>query len=282
MTTDQLKAADAIRRLAGTDALGEDAVVLGSGLGRFGETLTLRAEIAYEDIPQFPRSTVSGHRGRLLVGDLPNGRPILCMQGRMHYYEGYSAAQIALPVRTLHALGVERMLMTNAAGGIHPDFKPGDLMRIDDHINLTGCNPLIGPNDDTLGPRFPDMSRAWDPALGEHLQRAGERSGVPLQRGVYVQVTGPSFETPAEIRMLGRLGADAVGMSTVPEAITARHLGVRIAGISLITNYAAGLQPNQTLTLEEAMEEAAAAYERLRDLLLAYYDQDPPSEDITP
>ncbi|MEM9383754.1 MAG: purine-nucleoside phosphorylase [Pseudomonadota bacterium] len=275
-------AAQAIRRFVGRAPLGEDAIILGSGLGRFAETLRLRAEIAYEQIPHFPRSTVSGHRGRLLLGELPNGRSLLCMQGRMHYYEGYSAAQIALPVRTLHALGVKRLMMTNAAGGIHPQLTPGDLMRIDDHINLTGRNPLIGDNDENIGPRFPDMSRAWDPALGEHLQRASERSGVSLRRGVYVQVTGPSFETPAEIRMLGRLGADAVGMSTVPEAITARHLGVRIAGISLITNYAAGLQPNQTLTLEETMQEAAAAFERLRDLLLAYYDDEAVSQDITP
>ncbi len=273
-----LDAARAIEHLANTSSFGEDAIILGSGLGRFGENLTLRAELAYEEIPHFPRATVSGHRGRLLLGELPSGRTLLCMQGRMHYYEGYSGAQIALPVRALHALGIRRVLMTNAAGGIHPDFKPGDLMRIEDHINFTGRNPLIGENDESLGPRFPDMSRAWDPALGGHLQRAAARSGIELQHGVYAQVTGPSFETPAEIQMLGRLGADAVGMSTVPEAITARHLGLRVAGISLITNYAAGLQPNQTLTLEETMQEAAAAYERLRSLLLTYYADDPPSE----
>lgn len=275
--TEDAQAAQAIADLLGGAPVAPDLVVLGSGLGRFGENLTVTHEIPYHAVPHFPHATVSGHAGRLLFGHLGD-RPMVCMRGRMHYYEGYEGHRIAVPIRALHRLGVRRMFVTNAAGGINPAFRPGDLMRIDDHINLTGRNPLVGPNDDALGPRFPDMSRAWDPALGEHLEEAASATGVTLQRGIYVQVLGPSFETPAEIRMLAHLGADAVGMSTVPECIVARHLGMRVAGISLITNYAAGLKPDQTLTLEETMREADAAYDRLRRLLLAYYAGEPPSE----
>lgn len=277
--TDHLEAAAAIaERLGGGDVpIGADLLMLGSGLGRFGENLRIAHEIPYEAIPHFPPATVSGHAGRLLFGWLGD-RPLVCMRGRMHYYEGYDGRSIAVPIRALHHLGVRRLCMTNAAGGINTQFHPGDLMRIDDHINLTGRNPLVGANEDALGPRFPDMSRAWDPELGEHLTRAAAASGVALHRGVYVQVLGPSFETPAEIRMLRHLGADAVGMSTVPECIVARHLGMRVAGISLITNYAAGVRPDQTLTLEETMREADAAYDRLRALLLAFYAEPLPDE----
>jgi inosine/guanosine/xanthosine phosphorylase family protein len=263
-------AAEAIASRLRQQPFPQDLVILGSGLGRFGENLEARHEIAYEDVPHFPTSTVSGHAGRLIIGTAA-GRPLACMQGRMHYYEGYSAEQIAVPIRAFAHLGVKRILMTNAAGGIGEHLHPGDLMVIDDHINLTGRNPLVGPEHEALGPRFPDMSQAWDPALREGLREAGATSGVALKAGIYVQVLGPSFETPAEIRMLGRLGADAVGMSTVPECIVARSLGIRVAGLSLITNYAAGRVPDSVLTLEETMDEAALAYERVRDLLLAYY-----------
>ncbi len=266
----------AIAARAGSD-FPEDLVILGSGLGRFGESLEVTCEIAYTDIPHFPAATVTSHAGRLIVGTL-NGRPLVCMQGRMHYYEGYDGAAIALPIRALGDLGVRRLLMTNAAGGIAERLHPGDLMIIDDHINLTGRNPLVGPNEDALGPRFPDMNRAWDPALAGHLERAAASIGVELERGVYAQVLGPSFETPAEIRMLATLGADAVGMSTVPECIVARHLGMRVAGLSLITNYAAGRVADQVLTLEEAIDEAERAAHRLRDLLIAYYAMEPESE----
>jgi purine-nucleoside phosphorylase len=262
-------AADAIRKQLGTD-LPADLLVLGSGLGRFGEHLDAMVRIPYAEIPHFPASTVSGHAGQLLVGQAA-GRPLVCMQGRQHYYEGYSDQDIALPLRAMARLGVKRVLMTNAAGGIGEHLRPGDLMLIEDHINLTGRNPLVGPNDEALGPRFPDMSRAWDADTMARLDAAASRTGMELRRGVYVQVLGPSFETPAEIRMLAAMGADAVGMSTVPECIVAKHLGLTVAGLSLITNYAAGRVPGHTLTLEEALEEAQRAGDRLSDLLLAYY-----------
>jgi inosine/guanosine/xanthosine phosphorylase family protein len=267
---DHVEAAEAIAATIKAP-MPEDLVVLGSGLGPFADSLEARTEIPYESIPHFPASTVAGHAGRLVVGRLPGGGRLVCMQGRMHYYEGYAPEQIAVPIRALAALGVRRMVMTNASGGISEHLHPGDLMLIDDHINLTGRNPLAGPNDDAVGPRFPDMSEAWDPALSRALEAAGERAGVALKRGVYVQVLGPSFETPAEIRMLARLGADAVGMSTVPECIVARHAGVRVAGISLVTNYAAGRVAGQVLTLEEALAVADDASETLRGLLREFY-----------
>ncbi len=246
------------------------AIVLGSGLGRFHENMQLTATIDYADIPHFPVSTVAGHAGRLLVGRV-GGLPLACMQGRMHYYEGYSPSQLAVPVRTLHQLGVNTLVVTNAAGGIAEQMGPGTLMMIDDHINLSGRNPLSGPNDDDLGVRFPDMSCAWDKGLRETLVQAGVSSGVALQHGVYMQITGPNFETPAEIRMMGRLGADVVGMSTVPECLVARHAGMRVAGLSVITNWAAGLQPDHELTHEETIEVADAAYQDTRQLLLAFF-----------
>jgi purine-nucleoside phosphorylase len=218
-------------------------VVLGSGLGAFADALEERSEIPFAEVPHFPASTVAGHGGALVLGRCA-GVPVAVMKGRVHFYEGYSLAEVVFPVRVLGRLGVGTLVVTNAAGGINPLFEPGQLMVIEDHINLLG-NPLVGPNDETLGPRFPDMSEAYDKRLCDVAQAACEAVGVPCQRGVYVAMTGPSYETPAEIRMARVLGADAVGMSTVPEVIAARHAGMRVAGLSCITNMAAGVSDHK-------------------------------------
>jgi purine-nucleoside phosphorylase len=227
-----------------TEAPPDVAVVLGSGLGAFAERLEGATAIPYAEIPGFPISRVPGHAGQLVVGRLqtPHGTAVVAaMQGRVHLYEGWSAEDAAFGVRVLGGLGARAILLTNAAGGIDPAFGPGDLVRITDHLNLTGQSPLVGENDERIGPRFPDLSAAWDPGLGAELDAAAVAAGVPLKRGVYAGMLGPSYETPAEIRMLRTLGADLVGMSTVIEAIAARHMGVRIAGLSVVTNLAAGL-----------------------------------------
>ncbi|MBX6395062.1 MAG: purine-nucleoside phosphorylase [Alicyclobacillaceae bacterium] len=228
------------------------ALILGSGLGDLAESFADAVAIPYADIPEFPVSTVVGHAGRLVFGRLGEV-PVVAMQGRFHLYEGYTPEQVAFPVRVLRALGAEILIVTNAAGGIHWDFRPGDLMLIRDHLNLTGKNPLVGPNDDALGPRFPDMSAAYDRDLLELARRVGRDLGIPLKEGVYAGLLGPTFETPAEIRMLRMLGADAVGMSTVTEVIAARHAGMRVLGISCISNMAAGIL-DQPLTHEEVIE----------------------------
>jgi len=215
-------------------------VVLGSGLGEFAESVAEPVVVPYPEIPHFKKAGVAGHAGRLVLGRV-GAEAVAVLQGRIHYYEGHDAGDVVFPVRVLAALGVRSLLLTNAAGGINPAFRPGDLMIIRDHINLTGLNPLRGPNDDRLGPRFPDMSAAYDPAFQDIIAAALEAAGLPVRRGVYAGLIGPSYETPAEIRMLGSLGAEAVGMSTVTEAIAARHLGLRLAGISCITNLAAGI-----------------------------------------
>lgn len=227
-----------------TEAPPAVAVVLGSGLGAFAERLERAATIPYAEIPGFPISRVPGHEGRLVVGDLQTAHGavvVAAMQGRVHLYEGWPPDEVAFGVRVLGGLGVRALLLTNAAGGINPAYAPGALVRISDHLNLTGRNPLVGDNDDQLGPRFPDMSSAWDPRLGALLQEAAAAEGVALGEGVYAGLLGPSYETPAEVRMLRALGADLVGMSTVIEAIAARHMGVPIAGLSVVTNPAAGL-----------------------------------------
>jgi purine-nucleoside phosphorylase len=247
-------------------------VVLGSGLGAFADRLAHQAVVPYEEIPAFPISKVAGHAGRLVVGELetPGGPVVVAtMQGRVHAYEGWPAAEVAFPARVLCGLGVKALLVTNAAGGVDPSFAPGDLVRITDHLNLTGQNPLTGPNDERLGPRFPDMSAPYDPALGALLDEAARAVGVPLGHGVYAGVLGPSYETPAEIRMLRTLGADLVGMSTVHEVIAARHQGVRVAGLSVVTNLASGLGGTQ-LTHLEVQETAGRARARLEALLVAY------------
>ncbi|MEX0326047.1 MAG: purine-nucleoside phosphorylase [Puniceicoccaceae bacterium] len=217
------------------------AIVLGSGWGPVVDRLMkIEGELAYGDIPGFPVSTVEGHAGRLVWGRMA-GVPVYCMQGRFHYYEGYSLEAVTLPMRVFSELGLQGVLLTNAAGGITEGFYPGGLMVIQDHINFMGDHPLRGPNMDSFGPRFPDMTAAYDPVLRECLRRAAMEAEVSLLDGIYLAVSGPSFETPAEIRMFQQLGADAVGMSTVPECIVARHSGLRVAGISCITNVAAHL-----------------------------------------
>lgn len=234
-------------------------LVLGSGLGHYAERLSDSSSVAYADLPGFPRTSVAGHAGRLWFGRIGNV-PAAILQGRVHLYEGFSPAEVVFPVRTLAALGIEAACLTNAAGGVRESFAAGELMRIVDHLNLTGQNPLIGPNDPARGPRFPDMSRAYDPALGEVLDEVAASRNLRLHSGVYAQLTGPSYETPAEIRMLRALGADAVGMSTVHETLALRHLGVRVAAISVITNPAAGVSAKPVLHAEvTAVAERSAA-----------------------
>ena len=216
------------------------AIILGSGLGELGERLADAIEIPYADIPGFTRSTAPGHRGMLLAGELA-GRPVLCMQGRLHRYEGHGFAQVTFPVRVLRLLGVQTLLVTNAAGGINTGYAVGDIMVIADHINLMGGNPLAGLHEPVFGERFFDMGTAYTPALRSLAHASAQRLGMRLREGVYIAVTGPSYETPAEIRAFRALGADAVGMSTVPEVIAARHCGMDILGLSLITNLAAGV-----------------------------------------
>lgn len=228
------------------------ALVLGSGLGGLADNLEDRRSIAYADIPGFPRSTAPGHAGRLIAGSLA-GTPVLCMQGRFHVYEGWEPSHIAFPVRVFRALGVQILILTNAAGGVNLACKPGDFMLIRDHINLSGRNPLVGPNDDSIGPRFPDLSKAYDPELRQIARQTAESLGIELHEGVYAWFLGPSFETPAEIRMARLLGADAVGMSTVPEVIAGVHCGLRVLGISCITNMAAGIL-DQPITAEEVID----------------------------
>lgn len=238
-------------------------LILGSGLGVLAEKISEAEKIAYEDIPGFPVSTVSGHAGQLVLGSL-NGSQVLAMQGRFHYYEGYSLSEVTLPIRVMKALGVETIIVTNAAGGINEQFKNGDLMLIRDHINLTFRNPLVGKNEEAWGPRFPDMSEAYNASLRALAVEVANELGIRLQEGVYVGVVGPSYETPAEIRMMRALGADAVGMSTVPEVIVARHADMRVLGISCVTNMAAGIL-DQPLSHEEVMATA----DRVRDTFLA-------------
>ncbi len=228
------------------------ALVLGSGLGALADELKEAIAIPYAEIPGFPLSTAPGHAGRLVAGSL-EGRRVLVMQGRFHCYEGYPASRIAFPIRVFRKLGVERLFLTNAAGGANPGFSPGDLMLITDHVNLTGQNPCIGENDPLIGPRFFDMSHAYDPELRAAARRAAAELGMGLREGVYAWFSGPSFETPAEVRMARTLGADAVGMSTVPEAIAAAHCGLRVLGVSCITNLAAGMS-DRPITSEEVLE----------------------------
>ncbi|MDY7228543.1 purine-nucleoside phosphorylase [Hyalangium rubrum] len=229
-------------------------IILGSGLGAFADGFEGKVVLPYGEMPHFPHSSVPGHAGRLVLGRV-GGEPVVAMQGRVHSYEGYSPTQVAFPARVLCALGIRALVVTNAAGGINTQFAPGDLMAITDHINLSGWNALTGPNDDRLGPRFPDMSRAYSPALRALLLESAQRTQVLLRQGVYAMVAGPSYETPAEIRMLRTLGSDAVGMSTVPEVVAAGHMGVPVAGISCITNLAAGVG-DKPLTHEEVAETA--------------------------
>ncbi len=239
-------------------------VVLGSGLGAFADALEDAAVLPFGEIPHFPASTVDGHRGALVVG-LCRGVPVAVMKGRVHFYEGYRLDEVVFPVRVLGRLGVRALVLTNAAGAINPAFAPGDLMVIEDHVNLLG-NPLLGRNEDALGPRFPDMSGAYDRRLRDALEAAGRAAGSRVHRGVYVAMTGPSYETPAEIRMARVLGADAVGMSTVPEVIAARHMGMRVAGLSCLTNMAAGVS-DRALDHAEVLETGERTKAALLEVL---------------
>jgi purine-nucleoside phosphorylase len=240
-------------------------VVLGSGLGAYADTLESPQIIDYKDIPGFPVSTVPGHAGRLVFGQ-KHGQSLVCMQGRFHCYEGYTPAETVIPLRALIKLGVKRLLITNAAGGVNETFQPGDIMIIEDHINFASLNPLEGLNLDEFGPRFPDMSFAYDEEMVATLKKAARHHGIDVQSGIYAMMKGPSFETPAEIRALRILGADAVGMSSVPEIIAAAHAGVKSAAMSCITNMAAGIL-NQPLTHEEVMETGRIAAGRIRTLI---------------
>lgn len=223
----------------GVDTL-EVGLILGSGLGELADEIEDRVVIQYTDIPSFPVSTVEGHAGQLVCGTL-GGKKVIALQGRFHYYEGYTMEVVTFPIRVMSELGVESMIVTNAAGGVNRDFTPGDLMMITDHINFFGTNPLIGANDEEQGPRFPDLSQAYDLEYQTFIKEAASELDLPLKEGVYFGMTGPTYESPAEIRMINTLGGDSVGMSTVPEVIVARHAGIRVAGISCITNFAAGL-----------------------------------------
>jgi purine-nucleoside phosphorylase len=249
------RAVEAAEFLRGRGFGGADvAVVLGSGLGDFAEGLAEPFEVAYRDIPHWPAANVVGHAGRL-VGGLARGRRVVALSGRVHFYEGHPLTTVTFAMRVMGRLGVPRIILTNAAGGINTRFAQGALMVIDDHINLMGSNPLVGPNDDRFGARFPDMSEIYSTRLRAHATAAAAEAGVPLEHGVYIAVHGPSYETPAEIRAFRVWGADAVGMSTAPEAIVARHMGMEVLGISCITNMAAGVLP-APLRHDEVMETA--------------------------
>ena len=241
------------------------AIVLGSGLGDYADDIEVVGEVDYHDIEGFPVSTVPGHAGKFIfgyVGDVP----VVCMKGRVHYYEGYPITDVVLPTRLMKLMGAKILFLTNACGGINPEFKAGDFMLIEDQISVFAPNPLIGENIDELGTRFPDMSHVYDEELREIIRKAAKEKGIELKEGVYCQFTGPSFESPAEIRMAGKLGADAAGMSTVVEAIAANHMGMRICGISFVSNLAAGISPSP-LTHEEVQEAANAAAPKFKKLI---------------
>ena len=255
---------EAVRAVrARTKVVPDVAIILGTGLGGLADEMAVEARIPYGEIPGFPISTVESHAGELLVGTLA-GRRVVAMRGRFHCYEGYTPQQIALPVRVLQRLGARTLMVSNACGGMHPLWSPGDLMLIADHINLLGANPLVGPNDDRVGPRFPDMSEAYDAGLRALARAVALERGIILREGVYVAVTGPNLETRAEYRMLRALGADVVGMSTVPEVITAVHTGMRVLGVSIITDQClpdalAPASVEQIIAVARAAEPALAA-----------------------
>lgn len=243
----------------------EVAVILGSGLGGLSDNIENPTYVDYKEIEGFPVSTAPGHKGRFIFGEL-SGKKIVCMQGRFHFYEGYNMQQVVLGVRVLRKLGVETLIVTNAAGGINTGFLPGDIMLITDHINFMGTNVLIGKNDETLGTRFPDMSFAYNPELRSIALECSKKTGVEIKQGVYIGCTGPSYETPAEIRAFRILGADAVGMSTVPEVIAANHCGMKVLAFSLVTNMAAGIL-KQPLSEEEVLETGEKKGRELQRLI---------------
>jgi purine-nucleoside phosphorylase len=264
-------AAEYVRHKLGTQP--SVGLILGSGLSSLADDVASPSIIPYDEIPYFPASSVKGHAGRLVVGNLA-GQSVLVMQGRAHFYEGHSMHKVTLPVRMMQALGIDTLIVTNASGGLNPGFSAGDLMLITDHINFVGMaghHPLLGTNEETLGPRFPDMSQTYDPALMELARQVSRREDIPLREGVYIYLSGPSFETPAEIRALRILGADAVGMSTVPEVTVARHGGLRILGVS-------GITPDQQTTHTEVLETGKLIAPRLIKLLRGVLEQLPPAQ----
>ncbi len=248
-----------------TDFVPLVGLVLGSGLGDFAMEIATECEIAFQEIEGFPVSTVKGHEGKLIFGHL-HGVPIVAMKGRIHFYEGYPMSDVVLPVRLLRLLGAKILFLTNACGGINPSFKPGDFMIVEDHLSCFVPNPLVGPNMDELGTRLPDMSHIYDPELRASLQKTADHLHIPVQHGVYVQYSGPSYESPAEIKMFGKMGADAVGMSTAVEAIAGVHCGLRVVALSFISNLAAGISPTP-LSHEEVQTAANKASPYFRKLV---------------
>lgn len=246
-------------------------LVLGSGLGAFADSLVKPTRIPYQEIPHFPVATAIGHKGELVIGT-SSGTPVAVMSGRVHHYEGYSLEQVVFPVRVLGRFGVRVLVMTNAAGSVNVNYHPGELMIIEDHINFTGGNPLVGENPASLGERFFDMAEAYDPRLREIAERACRKFGVTARFGVYIGMTGPSYETPAEIKMARAMGADAVGMSTVPEVIAARHMKLRVLGISCITNMAAGVS-KKPLDHKDVLEVGDRVKQALLDVLGSIIEQ---------
>lgn len=247
----------------------EIGIVLGSGLGDFADAIEDKIEIPYTEIPGFPVSTVKGHDGKLIFGKI-NSKEVCVMKGRIQYYEGYDIKEVVYPIEVLAGLGIKTLILTNAAGGVNTDFEPADLMIINDHINLMGKNPLIGPNDEDLGPRFPDMTDLYNKDLIEVAEKSAKKLGIDIKEGVYMYFTGPSYETAAEVRMARILGADAVGMSTVPEAIIARHRGLKILGISTITNMSTGILDtplDHTEVVEVGQEVAGKFKELLKEII---------------
>lgn len=240
-------------------------LILGSGLGDFADTLENRVVIPFSDLPGFPQATVEGHVGAFVFGTR-QGKSLVALQGRLHYYEGHSQQTLTLPVRIMALLGVRTLIVTNAAGGVNLDFQPGDLMLISDHINFSFSNPLIGQNQPDFGPRFPDVSNLYTRSLRQAIVQKAEQAGISLRQGVYMMFTGPNYETPAEIRMARIVGADAVGMSTVPEALVAAQCGMQVVGISCITNMAAGIL-DQPLNHQEVIETAAVVHDKFHRLL---------------
>lgn len=253
MLNDQLTQTTAFL-LAQTKIRPQVGIILGSGLGPFANQIKVDNVIAYKDIPNFPVPSVDGHSGKMIFGTV--GRtPVVCLQGRIHFYEGHSMTSVVFPMRTIAKLGIHSVLVTNAAGGLDPAMQPGDFMIIEDHINLMGTNPLIGPNEQGLGPRFPDMTEAYSLSLREQLAKVLTRSKLKFHRGIYCALSGPTYETPAEVRYLRMIGGSAVGMSTVPEVIVANHMGIKVCGISCITNKAAGIS-QQKLSHTEVTDTA--------------------------
>lgn len=249
------------------DMIPEVGIILGSGLGDLADKVEDRINIKYEEIPNMPKSTVVGHAGQYVFGKL-NGKNVVMMQGRIHYYEGHQMEVLAMPIHIMKYLGIKTLIVTNAAGGVNESFKPGDLMIINDHINLAFTNPLIGKNEEEIGPRFPDMSTAYDKDLIQITDKISKNMNIELKKGVYVMMTGPTYETPAEIRMIRILGGDAVGMSTVPDVITAKHCGLKVLGISCITNMAAGIL-DQPLNHKEVIETSNMVKDKFMKLVSA-------------